>query len=404
MNELNQVQAEIKQIEQAIVPLLTKQSEEIKAQGETSKQTRDSIAKLEQRYDAQIKELDSLRQELGNIKNDLGEQKVRGRKGFEGPAHRFLNSEGYKGLTGSLERVHPVEVGSFHRKALFTDSALGQVDAYTYPTSRIWDYVTEPERELHIRDLLPVGRAPSASVDYVVRTGNRWFAGIQATEGDLKQEQTLTLEVKQATPTTIANYLPITKQALRNSAQLQAYIENELVYGIKLAEDEALLYGDGSPGNLMGLMTNPNVQDYNLSGKAQSGDTRLDTLRRSITLLRTLYFRPTGVVLNPSDWESIELEKDSDNRYLWVTVPDGGVSRLWRVPVIETPAINQDEFLVGDWNVGAHLWDVNEATIEVGYVNDDFVRNRLVLLAEEDIMFTTELPRGFVRGDFGEVS
>src|SRR5690606_13299041 len=182
------------------------------------------------------------------------------------------------------------------------------------------------------------------------------------------------------------------------------YIDNELIVGVRLAEDDQLLYGDGSAGNLQGLMTNANVQDYNSSGRSQQGDTRIDTIRRAVTLLRNLYYRPTGVVVHPNDWEAIELQKDGEQRYLWVTVTDGGVPRLWRVPVIDTPTIEEDSFLLGDFRLGCNLWDLEAANVSVGWKNDDFVRNQLAILGEEDVIFTTEHPKAFVKGEFGGLS
>lgn len=399
---LQAVQAEIKSIEQAIMPLLRTQSDEIKRHGETSIQTRDALKALETKYDERMRDLDAIRQDVTAIKSDLGERAKPGRRISKSAGEAFVESDAYKGVLGtSLERVTPVSVPSFHRKALFTADPLGEIDAFTYPNARVWDFVTEPERDLHIRDLLPVIPTSSPALDYVVRTGNRWTAGVQESEGDVKLEQALAFEVKQATPVTIAHWLPITKQAIRRTPQLRAYIDNELRYGIKLKEDEQLLYGDGSAGNLTGLMVNAHVQTYN---RGVVGDTRIDTLRRAVTQLRVLHFRSTGVVINPTDWEAIELQKDNEDRYLWVTVPEGGVQRLWRVPVIDTVAMNADEFLMGDWRIAAHLWDLEAARVEVGYKDDDFVRNRLVVLGEEDIIFTTELPRGFVKGDFTAAS
>jgi len=396
------LQTELKGIEQNIMPLLDTQREEIKRHGETSAATSASLKELESKWDERQKDLDGVREQLEEIKKDLGENMLPGsRKASQRktPGQLFIESEEFKNADLQNHMVSPVEL-----KALYTGASLGEIDGFLGTTHRQSPIFQDPDADLHIRDLLPVTPTDAASILYIERTGARWVAGVQQGEGAEKTEQALNFAQKQANPVTIAHYLPITRQALSRSAQLRAYIDNELIYGLRLAEDVQLLYGDGSANNLLGLMANPNVQNYT---RFVSGDTFIDTIRRAVTQLRLRYFRPSGVILHPSDFETIELQKDNEARYLWVTVTDGGAPRLWRVPVVETPAINEGEFLMGDFGIGAHLWDLEQARNDVGYVNDDFIKNRLVLRGEEDLIFTTELPGAFVKGnldgsDFGD--
>src|SRR5690606_23761798 len=189
--------------------------------------------------------------------------------------------------------------------------------------------------------LLPVTPISEGLVHYIERSNGRWVAEVQESEGDQKKEQALSFTVKQAGPVTIAHWLPIYKQALRRAPQLRQYIDNELILGVRLAEDEQLLYGDGSAGNLQGLMTNPNVQDYNASGRGVASDTRIDTIRRAITMLRLYFYRPTGVIVHPDDWEAIEIQKANQERYPWVSFTNAGVPRPSRVPAIDTPGIER---------------------------------------------------------------
>ena len=406
-NDLTSITREIKGIEEKIIPLLTTQSEEIARHGETATATSKQLKELEEKYDARMLDLDAARDEITELKKDMSRDQLpgAGARSFKTAGMSFTESEQFRGASESQPETGEVAVKSFfsNRKALFTDDALGQVDAHVYDARRLSGIHETPAPDMHIRDLLNVTAITEGLVHYIERTEGRWVAEIQSSEGDKKKEQQLNLTVKQAGPVTIAHWLPITKQAYRRAPQLRTYIDQELITGVRLAEDVELLYGAGGT-SLQGLMTNPAVQDYNAAGRSQTGDTRIDTLRRAITLIRSQYYRPTGMIVNQNDWEAIELQKDSQNRYLWVTVPEGGVQRLWRVPVIDTPAIFEDEFLVGDFRIGANLWDLESANVSIGWVNDDFIRNQLAILGEEDIIFTTEHPKAFVKGDFGAVS
>jgi HK97 family phage major capsid protein len=112
----------------------------------------------------------------------------------------------------------------------------------------------------------------------------------------------------------------------------------------------------------------------------------------------------TGIVMHPSDWTRITLLKDADGNY--VMGPPGSAieQRLWSVPVVTTTAIAQDTFLLGNFRAAATLYDRWTARVEVGTVNDDFVRNLLTVLAEERVALAAKDTTALVRGDFGFIA
>ena len=147
-------------------------------------------------------------------------------------------------------------------------------------------------------------------------------------------------------------------------------------------------------------MTNPNIQSMGLRPLANT-PTMLDWVRKSITKAIIAGYPSTGIILHPSDWEAIELSKSTDGQYIWVNVPDGGVSRLWRVPVVQSTALVESEFLVGAFGLGAQLWDREQANVRVSeHHSDYFAKNMLAILAEERLAMTVYRPESFVKGDF----
>ena len=387
-------------IEERLTQQVIKRDQAI-AEGDAAakKAALDAISNLDTEMKQAIKdvqgELKSLDAAMGRMRS--GAQEVKAPSQLVVEDERFQNAKA-NGFRGTANQQIPVPV---HRKTLFTGATLGSTPAYTYPVGNLPGYFTEPERDIHVRDLLAVAPAPSAAVEYVRRTGNRWIADVQSAEGAEKEEQALTFEVVQETAKTIAHYIPVSKQILNDDSQLRSYIDNELGYGLRLKEDQQLLYGTGLSGQITGLMIDTGVQEYD-AADGPATDTPADVLRRAMTRLRNLYFRPSGIVLNPFDWEEIELTKDGEERYIWFFGPQGiaGPS-LWRLPVIDTPAIQQGEYLVGDFRIGATLWEHENPSVSVGWVNDQFVKNTLTILGEERILFSRQLPRAFVRGDLG---
>ena len=200
---------------------------------------------------------------------------------------------------------------------------------------------------------------------------------------------------------TIATGLPVSRQVVQDEVQLQANLDTRVEYGVKLAEEFQILYGNPANGNqIQGILTNPNVQSY-LQSSGPASDTELDAIRRAMTLVQIAEYPVDGLVVNPADWEKIELAKGSDDHYIWVNVADGGVQRVWRVPVIVTTAINAGDFLVGAFSMGAHIWDREEASIRLAEQHEDFfMKNMVQILAEERLCMTTYRPESFVYGKF----
>ena len=253
------------------------------------------------------------------------------------------------------------------------------------------------DRDLKIRDLLRVQRTQSNAIEYIVETGFTNAAAI-APEKSLKPQSDIAFDIESATVKTLAHWIPATRQIIADATQLRNYVDNRLMYGLALTEETQILYGDGVGDNIQGIMTNPNIQN---SGGVSGGDSLVDHIRRSITRTLLAGYPATGIVLHPNDWQEIELLKGGDGHYIWVTVTQGGESRLWRVPVVQSTGITEGEFLVGAFGLGAQLWDREQANIRVSEHHADyFARNMLAILAEERLALTTYRPEAFVKGVF----
>ena len=164
------------------------------------------------------------------------------------------------------------------------------------------------------------------------------------------------------------------------------------------------LNGDGTGENLTGVLQTSGIQNYAWSSGATTPvlDTKADAIRRAATLSFLAYYEPSGVVLHPNDWEDIELTKDANGQYLVaVSVALGGEPKVWRLPVVETPAIPEGTALVGAFGTGAQLYDREQASIRISEQHSDFfVRNAIVVLAEQRLALAVKRPESFVKIDF----
>jgi hypothetical protein len=223
------------------------------------------------------------------------------------------------------------------------------------------------------------------------------------TEGSEKPEATLEFELKTATVQVIAHWMPISRQAVADADQLMAYIDDRLRYGLASKEEEQLLYGNGTTPNLQGLLTHAERQTYAWSEGPTDPvpDTKIDALRRAMTKVQVAEYEPSGIVLNPQDWEDVQLAKGDDGHYIWININRGGEETFFRLPLVITNAIAAGQALVGAFQLAATLWDREQAEVRISDEHSDyFVKNLVAILAEERLALTTYRPESFVDVSF----
>ena len=123
----------------------------------------------------------------------------------------------------------------------------------------------------------------------------------------------------------------------------------------------------------------------------------LTTSRQAITnLLINGRSRPTAWVINPEDWETIELTQDGDNRYYYNGPLSQGPTVLWGVPVVQSQTQVQGTAILGDWRK-AVMWNRQQATVTATDSHEDFfIRNMIAILAELRAAFALIRPAAFV--------
>lgn len=275
------------------------------------------------------------------------------------------------------------------------------------------------QRPLMLRDLVTEGTTTSDSIEYVrvtgitnnaapvaeaTSSGPQTVSGanlVNAVGGGYKPESGIAVARVTTAVKTIAHWIPVTKRALADAAQMVTLIDNFLQYGLEEELEDQMIAGDGTGENFEGL--------GNVSGvQAQAWDTNmLTTLRKAKTKVRvTGRSTPNGYVMHPNDVETLDLLTDNENRYYWGG-PAGGmgmagmgaVAPLWNLPVIESEAVPAGTAYCGDWSK-AILWNRQQATITTTDSHADFfVRNLVAILAELRAAWGILQPSAFVEID-----
>lgn len=262
------------------------------------------------------------------------------------------------------------------------------------------------QRPLMLRNLVTAGSTTSDTIEYVrvVSTTNAAAPVAEATAttgtSGTKPESTIVTAKVTEPVRTIAHWIPVTKRAMSDAAQIMTLIDNFLVYGLEEEVEDQMIAGDGTGENFTGLANVSGVQT-----QAAITGNLLATLRQAKTKVRiTGRSVPNGYVMHPTDVERLDLLTDNENRYYWGG-PGGGMGMagmgsagpLWNLPVIESEAVPAGTAYVGDWKKSI-LWDREQSSITMTDSHGDFfIRNMVAILAELRAAFGVIQPNAFVK-------
>lgn len=261
-----------------------------------------------------------------------------------------------------------------------------------------------PQRRLTIRDLITPGRTSVNAIQYVKETGfTNNAATVSETSGAAKPQSEIKFDIVTTAVTTIAHWVLATKQILDDVPQLQSYIDGRLRYGLQYVEENQLLNGAGTGTDLNGIYTQATAYVAPIIPTAAGNLTKIDVIRLAILQAFLAEYPSNGIVMNPKDWADIELTKTDEGAYLFAN-PQGGVEpRLWRLPVVETQAMTVDKFLAGAFQLGAQIFDREDATVEISTEDsDNFRKNLVTIRAEERLALAVYRPESFIKGGFSE--
>lgn len=329
----------------------------------------------------------------------------------------FVDSDEYKGFRKAGGYTMPqafelegVDIGSMwvglgqQRKDVYTALPADTNFPFGFGPVQIDPVVPLQTRTVRVRDLFPIQRTDAAVIEFFRVTGFTNAASVvpERSGGNYAEKPHTNLEFVGTTAPvrTIAHWETVHRNALDDVAQLRSTIDNELLYGLRLAEDDQILNGTGTGEDLLGILNTPDIQEHTQADVA--GDNKADAVRRAMTKVFLSYFEPTGVVLHPEDWEDMELLKTTAGAYILATnVAVGAVQQIWRLPVVSSPAIDSGTGLVGSFGIGATLYDRMTANVRIAEQHADlFIRNAVLVLAEERLALATKRPESFAKVNF----
>ena len=116
-------------------------------------------------------------------------------------------------------------------------------------------------------------------------------------------------------------------------------------------------------------------------------------------------FAADAIVINPNDYQTLRLAKDSNNQYYgggyfygaYGNTPIAEQPSLWGLRTVVTSAVDQGSCIVGAFKIGASIIRKSGVTVNIANTNeDDFIKNLITILIEERMNLAVRRPKAFV--------
>ena len=374
----------------------------------------------EARNAAMLKDSQRFAEPAGRRSSAAPAQETRDRKDDEpaGFGRRYIDSDAFQDLKKRGGRSGGrVEFEGFRgtpeQRALVYTGGLpsGMIAAQRVPG------IFAPDRmDLGVRSAFLGGTTDSNTVEYFYEssfTNNAdWVpeathsasASESPAHASVKPESAIAWLGATASVATIAHHIPVTKQTLWDEPQLQSIIETRLLQGLDEVIEDDLINGTGTPPELKGLLAFSGIQDldatYFASNPVEGAGGPNEDFNRILRARQMIRYtgraRADFVLIHPADMERFLTQTDGHEQYLagGPFSTGMGIQRLWGLRVIESEVITEGEPIVGD-GTKAQVWDRMQSAIEVGYIDNQLIRNMQTILAETRLAFTVYRPAAF---------
>lgn len=259
-----------------------------------------------------------------------------------------------------------------------------------------------PRKRYVIRDLANVSSISTTSVTYAEMTNVEGDAG-WVSEGNLKPSMSADLKTNTVNVGKVAIISKITTEVMQDIPQLVQEIRSEIINKIDAAEEDGILNGTDSSGQIKGV--SGDFPAFTLDGIEVQAPNYYDALVAAytqITSTSNMAYAPNGVRMNPVDYANMQLTKDVNGQYLRpFNVGDELVSGL---RVIADPNQAVGTFIMGDWRY-LNIRDYQALTISFGWENQDFTKNMVTMIGEKRLLayIKSNYKTAFVSDSFSDV-
>lgn len=390
MSELSQLEIALEKINESLQSAVAKANAEATNASKVSEQ---SLKALENLTSEQVKIVERMAQIEQSIADNLAKSQSKSKS----LAKAVVDDSNYKAyLAGQSEKYGRVfdlrsenfditEGGGSGRPLTTPHENNSQFYNYGFRKFKIQDLVTKFNT---ISDVYKYTRIDTVTDN----TGVQYASGVR--EGIALGESNITFTRQTATVETIGHLMELSDQVLEDSELLQSNIDFLMSYFVDKKVETQMLVGTGT-GQLSGITASGNFTTYS---RGVTGDDAIKTLRRMITQVQLNDYEPSGFVLNPADWEKIQLlSQDPAAMRDRTVVGDVNGGYIHGLPVVVTNSMTAGTALCGDFRT-AHLVDRNQVRIDVATQHStNFAALMVALRGSRRLAFAVTSPKAFTK-------
>lgn len=338
--------------------------------GETGKSAKDAVAAAEK----VAGEMKGISARIVELEQKAAEGFKRGEELPDSLGMVFAKSDKLREFANGMT----AKISFESKEHSFVKSTITNADATT-PPDRQPGVIPGAFRLLKLRDVIPVGQT---SLNVIETTRELSFTNnaAETAEGASKPETDLTFELVTTNIRTIAHWLKMSKQIIADAPTVASYVDLRLAFGVEKRIDSQIINGTGSGSNLSGITVSGNYTAFSPT----TGENGFDSIARAIAAAQGADYDPNAVILNPTDWWSLQRAKGSTNdHYLFGDPSMRQQPAVWGLPVVVTNALTAGKVIVADFMQAYFYWN-RQGTVVQMYEQDDVnVQKNLVTLRGE---------------------
>ncbi|MDP9343041.1 MAG: phage major capsid protein [Actinomycetota bacterium] len=290
-------------------------------------------------------------------------------------------------------------VRDLHKAAMAGRIETKVIDSTADPMATVAEYRLSPfpylREQTRVLDYIKVQATQSPSVIYF-RALAAASAAATVAEGADKPESSPTWESVTAPIRKVAHIARATYETVQDFDAFTSVLGQELLAGLIQAENDQLLNGNGTAPNLTGLLATTGILT-----RARGTEAQIETLFSATSDLRTgaAYTEPDVIILNPANWSTVRLTKDSTGRYLAGDPLDPAPSRLWSAPVVLTTQMPAGTGIVANLKLAATAYVRESPRVDTNPNGGlaEWKANIVLFRAEERLALAVERPKAIVK-------
>lgn len=255
---------------------------------------------------------------------------------------------------------------------------------------RSGDIVPIAIRPIQLLDLITQIDTSQANVVYMEETTFTNSAA-EVSEGATYAQSTIVYTERTSNVRKIGHYLPVTDEQIEDVPLVQGLVDSQLLFGVRQRLDGQIFNGNGIAPNLTGILNASNLQT-----QAKGSDPGPDAIFKAIVKVYLVgRANASAAILHPTDWQNVRLLRTAEGVYIWGSPSEAGPMYIWGLPVAQSDAGAAGTAVVGDFVNYCYIAFRRGLNVQVGYVNDDFIKGQKSIRADVRAAFVVRRGAAF---------